>query len=131
MAWLIEPLTQRFMQLALAGAVLISVSCATVGVYIVLRRMAFVGDALAHTALPGLVVAFLQGWSLFAGALVAGMLTALGIGWVARRGLVREDTAIGVLFTAMFALGILFMSRVRSFRDLSCSETSWESPAPS
>jgi ABC-type Mn2+/Zn2+ transport system permease subunit len=89
------------------------------GVYVVLRRMAFIGDALAHTVLPGLVVAYLNNWNLFGGAVVAGLLTALGIGWVSRRGVVREDTAIGVLFTAMFALGILLMSTVRSFRDLS------------
>ena len=107
------------MRTALLGALLISLSCATVGIYVVLRRMAFAGDALAHTALPGIVIAFLNGWSLFIGALVAGVVTALGIGWVSRRGGVREDTAIGVLFTAMFALGIVLMSRVESYRDLS------------
>lgn len=117
--WLIEPFRFTFMQTGLAAAVLVSIACATLGTYVVLRRMAFIGDALAHTVLPGLVVAYLGGWSLFGGALAAGLLTALGIGWVARRGAVREDTAIGVLFTAMFALGILLMSRVRTFRDLS------------
>jgi len=117
--WLLEPFRFSFMQTGLAAAILVGITCATLGAYVVLRRMAFIGDALAHTVLPGLVVAYLGGWSLFGGALAAGMLTALGIGWVSRRGAVREDTAIGVLFTAMFALGILLMSRVRSFRDLS------------
>lgn len=119
MEWLLEPFRFSFMQTGLAAAILVGVTCATLGAYVVLRRMAFIGDALAHTVLPGLVVAYLGGWSLFGGALAAGLLTALGIGWVSRRGAVREDTAIGVLFTAMFALGILLMSRVRSFRDLS------------
>ncbi len=117
--WLLEPFRFSFMQTGLAAAILVGITCATLGAYVVLRRMAFIGDALAHTVLPGLVVAYLGGWSLFGGALAAGLLTAVSIGWVSRRGAVREDTAIGVLFTAMFALGILLMSRVRSFRDLS------------
>ena len=106
------------MQTALLAAILVGITCATIGVYVVLRRMAFIGDALAHTALPGLVVAYLNGWSLFGGAVVAGLLTALGIGWLSRREEVREDTAIGILFTGMFALGILLISTTRSFRDL-------------
>jgi ABC-type Mn2+/Zn2+ transport system permease subunit len=117
--WLLEPFRFGFMQTGLAAATLVGITCAALGAYVVLRRMAFIGDALSHTVLPGLVVAYLGGWSLFGGAIVAGLLTALGIGWVSRRGAVREDTAIGVLFTAMFALGILLMSRVGSFRDLS------------
>jgi ABC-type Mn2+/Zn2+ transport system permease subunit len=107
------------MQTGLLAAVLVGVTCATLGVYVVLRRMAFIGDALAHTVLPGLVVAYLRGWNLFAGAILAGLLTALGIGWLSRREEVREDTAIGILFTGMFALGILLMSTARSYRDLS------------
>jgi manganese/iron transport system permease protein len=118
MNWLFEPLQYSFMQTALLAAILVGVTCATIGVYVVLRRMAFIGDALAHTALPGLVVAYLNGWSLFGGAVVAGLLTALGIGWLSRREEVREDTAIGILFTGMFALGILLISTTRSFRDL-------------
>lgn len=118
MDWLIEPLRYSFMQTAILAAVMVGATCATIGVYVVLRRMAFIGDALAHTALPGLVVAYLNGWNLFGGAVVAGLLTALGIGWLSRREEVREDTAIGILFTGMFALGILLISTTRSFRDL-------------
>ncbi len=119
MDWLVEPLRYSFMQTALLAAILVGIACATIGVYVVLRRMAFIGDALAHTALPGLVVAYLNGWNLFGGAVVAGLLTAFGIGWLSRREEVREDTAIGILFTGMFALGILLISTTRSFRDLS------------
>src|SRR6187549_3218985 len=116
--WLTEPFRYQFMLNGLFAAVMVGITCATIGVYVVLRRMAFIGDALAHTALPGLVVAYLNGWSLFGGAVVAGLLTALGIGWLSRREEVREDTAIGILFTGMFALGILLISTTRSFRDL-------------
>lgn len=94
----------------LAAAVLFGVTGAAVGVYVVLRRMAFIGDALAHTVLPGVVLAALAGVSLAAGATAAALVTALGIGWLARRRALYEDTAIGVLFTAMFALGILLAS---------------------
>jgi ABC-type Mn2+/Zn2+ transport system permease subunit len=107
------------MQTGLVAALLVGFTCAILGAYVVLRRMAFIGDALAHTVLPGLVVAYLNRWNLFGGAIIAGLLTAIGIGWVSRRGAVREDTAIGVFFTGMFALGILLMSQVNSFRDLS------------
>jgi manganese/iron transport system permease protein len=119
MEWLLEPFSFGFMRTGLLAAALVSVACATIGVYVVLRRMAFIGDALAHTILPGVVIAYLNQWNLFVGALIAGVLTALGIGWVSRRDAVREDTAIGVFFTAMFATGILLMSSVRSFRDFS------------
>lgn len=96
---------------ALIAAILISVTCGSLGCYVVVRRMAFIGDAMAHTILPGIVVAAMMGWSLSIGGLVAGLLTALGIGWLAGRAQLREDTAIGVLFTAMFALGIVLSSR--------------------
>lgn len=117
MTWLTEPFQYGFMQIALAAAMLVGVNCAVIGAYVVLRRMAFIGDALSHAILPGVVLAYLAGWSLFGGALIASVLAALGIGWLARRERLREDTAIGVLFTAMFALGIALMSTVRSFRD--------------
>lgn len=119
MSWLVEPLRYAFMVNGLVAAVLVGLTCAVLGVYVVLRRMAFVGDALAHTTLPGLVVAYFRGWNLVVGALIAGLVTAAGIGWLSRRQGLREDTAIGILFTAMFALGILLMSTARTFRDLS------------
>lgn len=114
-----EPLGYSFMQTGLAAAVLVGSSCAALGVYVVLRSMAFIGDALAHTVLPGLVAAYLLGLNLLAGAVAAGVFTSLGIGWLSRRETLREDAAIGVAFTGMFALGILLMSTTNSFRDFS------------
>jgi ABC-type Mn2+/Zn2+ transport system permease subunit len=115
---LTEPLGFAFMQTALAASLIVGVLCSTLGVYVVLRRMAFIGDALSHTILPGLVVSYLNGWNLFGGAVVAGIATALGIGWLTRRESLREDAAIGIVFSGAFALGILLLSRTRSFRDL-------------
>ncbi len=115
---LIEPFVRfQFMRNSLLAVILVGSVCATIGVYVVLRRMAFIGDALAHTVLPGIVFAYFNGISLFIGAVVAGLLTAFGIGWLSRRDTLREDTAIGIMFTFMFALGILLMSTARSFRD--------------
>jgi manganese/iron transport system permease protein len=120
LADLIDPFVRfQFMRNSLLAIVLVGIVCAVIGVYVVLRRMAFIGDALAHTILPGIVFAYLNQLNLFIGATVAGLLTALGIGWLSRRESVREDTAIGIMFTFMFALGILLMSSVRSFRDFS------------
>lgn len=119
MGWLTDPFKYQFMQHALLAAVLIGVTCAVLGVYVVQRRLAFVGDAMAHTTLPGLVVAHLCGWSLSVGGLAAAAVTAVAIAWVSGRQRVREDTAIGVVFTGMFAVGVVLMSRAGSFRDLS------------
>ena len=114
---LIAPFRYSFMLTGLLAVIFIGVPAAVIGTYVVLRRMAFIGDALAHTVLPGLVIAYLVGWSLSGGAIVAGVITAVLIGWLAQRQEIREDTAIGIVFTGMFALGILLISTVRSYRD--------------
>lgn len=116
--WLLEPFAYSFMVRGLAAAVLAGIGCAVLGAYVVWRGMAFVGDAIAHTILPGIVIAFMQGISLFVGALVAAVVTALGIGVLSRNRRLREDTAIGVMFSGLFALGILLLSRVASYQDL-------------
>lgn len=119
LSWLWEPWQYAFMRTALLASLLIGTTCALLGVYVVLRRMAFIGDAIAHTTLPGLVIAYLNRWHPLTGALIAAVVTALGIGWLSRRDRLREDTAIGVLFTGMFALGITLISTANSYRDFS------------
>lgn len=115
--FLVAPLQWSFMQRGAIAVVLVGITCALLGCFVVLRRMAFIGDAIAHTALPGVVFAYIKQFNLFLGALAAGLLTAAGIGWLSGREELREDTAIGVLFTGMFALGVLMISRYQSFRD--------------
>ncbi len=119
MQWVIEPLQYGFMRQALVAGLLVGATCSLLGVYVVLRRLAFLGDAVAHTTLPGIVIAYLNQWNLFLGALAAALVTALGIGCLSHRERLREDTAIGVLFSGMFALGIVLISRTRSYRDFS------------
>lgn len=117
--WIAEPLQHGFMRQALLASILVGLTCSTLGVYVVLRRMAFLGDAIAHTTLPGLVIAYLNRWSLLGGAIASAVVTALGIGWLSRNQRLREDTAIGVVFSGMFALGIVMVSRAQSYRDFS------------
>ena len=108
--WILDPLQFNFINRALLAAVLVGIICPILGTYVVLRGMAFFGDALAHTILPGVVGAFLLGLPLAVGALVVGVLTAVGIGLLTERGELKEDTAIGVIFVGMFALGIAMLS---------------------
>ena len=110
MDWLLDPLQFSFIVRALIAAVIVGVVCSVLGTYVVLRGMAFLGDALAHTILPGVVIAFLLGWPLAVGALVVGILAALGIGVLTDRGTLKEDTAIGVILAGLFALGIALLS---------------------
>lgn len=115
MDWLLEPLQFNFIARALAAAVIVGIVCSILGVYVVLRGMAFFGDALAHTILPGVVIAFLLGWPLAVGALIFGVLTALGIGALTEHGMLKEDTAIGVVFAGFFALGVAMLSASGSY----------------
>ncbi len=115
MEWLLEPWTHVFMQRALAAALMVGVLCAVLGCYVVLRSMAFLGDALAHAVLPGVAIAYLLGGSLLIGALLAAVAVALGIGLITRPGSLKEDTAIGILFAAALALGVALISSARSF----------------
>ena len=109
------PLTYGFMQRGLVAAVLVGVVCAVMGTFVVLKGLAFIGDAVSHAAFPGLVIAYLLGIPLYIGGAVAAVLTALAIGAVSRRGGLRFDTAVGVLFAGTFALGIVLFSTIRNY----------------
>lgn len=106
-----DPLAFPFFVRALAASVVVGLVCAVVGSFMVLRGLAFMGDALSHSAFPGVVAAYLLKGPFYLGAAVAAVGTALAIGWVTRHGRLRGDTAIGVLFAGMFALGIFLFSR--------------------
>ena len=110
MSLLLDPLAFGFFQRALFAAILVGLLCPILGTYVVLRGMAFLGDALAHIILPGVVIAFLTGIPLVIGALVMGVLTAFAIGALSEKDNLREDSAIGVIFAGAFALGIALLS---------------------
>lgn len=113
--WLMTPLAYNFMQRGMLAAVMVGVLCAILGCYVVLRSMAFLGDAMAHAVLPGVAIAYLLGGNLVFGALAAAVVVALGIGFFSRKGQIKEDTAIGILFTAALALGIALISSIRTY----------------
>lgn len=115
MEWLLEPLTFEFFRNALVAAVLAGAVCAVIGVYVVLRGMAYLGGALSHAVLPGVAVAYLLNGSLLVGGLVAGILTSVGVGFVGRHRRLKEDTAIGIMLAGAFALGIAIISAVRRY----------------
>lgn len=117
--WLMEPLAYPFMLRGLAAGVLVGIVCAVVGTYVVLRGMAFFGDALAHTVLPGVALGYIVSGGerapLFWWALGTAVLASLGIGAITRNSRIKEDTSIGIIFAGMFALGIAIISTVRSY----------------
>jgi manganese/iron transport system permease protein len=116
---LLQPLQYEFMQRGMIAAVLVGIVCAVVGSYVVLRGMAFFGDALANTILPGIALGYLiigeASGTLFWWALGTAVISALGIGAISKNAEIKEDTSIGVIFAGMFALGITLISTVRDF----------------
>ncbi len=110
LGYIIEPFEYSFMVRALVVSVLVGVMCPVLGAYVITRGRAFMGDALAHSVLPGMVVAFLLGISPFYAAVPTGILIALSMGSVARRTGISEDTSIGIIFAGMFALGLVMLS---------------------
>ncbi len=112
---LIEPFQVPFMQRALLAVLVLGVLAGSVGVFVVLRRLAFVGDALTHTVFPGVVIAYLAGQSIFLGALAAGLASALLLTLLTANRRVTADAALAVLLTSFFALGVVLVSRLDTY----------------
>lgn len=111
----LQPLGDAFFIRALLALVLVGVVCAVVGTYVVLRGIAFMGDAIAHAAFPGVVAAYMLSIPFYIGAAIAAVATALAIGFVTKRAGLRQDTAIGVLFAGTFALGVFLFSSISGY----------------
>ncbi len=109
------PLAYGFMQRGLLAALMVGIVCAVMGTFVVLKGLAFIGDAVSHAAFPGLVIAFMLGLPLYLGGSVAAVGTALAIGWVARRSGLRFDTSVGVLFAGTFAFGVMLLSTIKGY----------------
>jgi ABC-type Mn2+/Zn2+ transport system permease subunit len=107
--------TNGFMLQALAAGILVSIACAIAGTFIILRGLAFIGDALAHGVLPGIAVALLVGFSGILGAAIGAAVMIGGITLITRRSRLSSDTAIGLLFVGMLSLGVAIVSRSNSF----------------
>ena len=109
------PFHYPFMVRAAIAACIVGALCSLIGTFVVLRRISFIGDGIAHASFAGIVIAYIRGIDYLVGAAFVAVLAALGISYVHRRGGVSIDTAIGVIFTGAFALGVFLMSRVRTY----------------
>jgi manganese/iron transport system permease protein len=114
-AFLVDPMAYGFMQRGLLAALLVGVVCAVMGTFVVLKGLAFIGDAVSHAAFPGLVIAYILGVPLYIGGAVAAVATALAIGLVTRRSRLRFDTSVGVLFAGTFAFGVMLFSTIKGY----------------
>ncbi len=115
MPWFTDPLSLEFVQRALLGGVLVAVLCAVAGTWVIVRGMAFLGEALAHGMLPGVALATVLGLPVLLGAAVSAVVMSLGIGVLQRRARLSYDTSIGMLFVGMLALGVIVISHAGSF----------------
>jgi ABC-type Mn2+/Zn2+ transport system permease subunit len=113
--WLFQPLQYEFMVRGLLASVMVGILCAVMGTYVVLRGMAFLGDAMAHAILPGVAIAYLLHGNLLIGAMIAAVIIALSIGLFSKGGTVKEDTAIGILFAAALSLGVALISSIQTY----------------
>ncbi|MCZ9306534.1 metal ABC transporter permease [Corynebacterium sp. c8Ua_181] len=111
-------LSHGYLQNALITSVIVGVACGIVGSFIVLRGMALIGDAISHAVLPGVAASYLLGTNLFLGAVVAGLLATLAIGLIGERSTVKNDSAIGIVFSTFFAIGVLLMAKAQTATDL-------------
>ncbi|MCZ2201196.1 metal ABC transporter permease [Cylindrospermopsis raciborskii] len=108
-----EPLQYGFMQRSLIVAVLIGLLCAVVGTYLMVQRLALLGDAISHSVLPGLAIAFIIGANIFVGALIAAMVSTVAIAVIKNRSPIKEDAAMGIVFSGFFALGVTLITGVQ------------------
>ncbi len=113
--WLLAPFTYEFIQRGFIASVIVGTICSVIGCYVVIRSMAFMGDAMAHAILPGVAIAYILNGNLTLGALIASIIIALGIGQLSKLGKLKEDTSIGILFSAFLALGVLIISSIRTY----------------
>lgn len=116
--WLIEPLGYEFMRNAIAVGILTGILCPVVGTYLIVQRMALLGDVIAHAVLPGLAIAFFWGVDILIGAFVSGLLSTFVIAWIRTQSRVKVDAAMALTFSSFFSLGITLITLLKSKLDL-------------
>ncbi|GIN59030.1 metal ABC transporter permease [Lederbergia ruris] len=118
MEFISDLMNYAFLQKAFVTSIVVGIICGVIGSFIVLRGMALMGDAISHAVLPGVAISYILGINYFYGAVVVGVLTALGIGAISRNSRIKNDSAIGIVFSAAFALGIIMITLAKSATDL-------------
>ncbi|WP_219729880.1 metal ABC transporter permease [Sodalinema gerasimenkoae] len=110
---LLDPLQYGFMQRSLMIAICVGLVCALVGSYLMVQRLALLGDAISHAVLPGVAIAFLLGVNILIGAFIAGILSTVLIAWIHTRSPIKEDAAMGIVLSSFFALGITLITIIQ------------------
>lgn len=118
MEFIQDLMTYEFLQKAFITSVIVGIICGVIGSFIILRGMALMGDAISHAILPGVAISYMLGINYFYGAVVIGVITAFGIGVIDQHSRVKSDSSIGIVFSAMFALGIILITMAQSATDL-------------
>ena len=118
MTFLTDLLTYDFLQRALVVSVLTGIISGIIGSLVMLRGLALMGDAISHAVVPGVAVSYMLGINFFSGAIVAGIFAALGVGFIQNRTTVKQDAAMGIMLSAMFAVGIVLIAKAQSAIDL-------------
>ncbi|MBU5268029.1 metal ABC transporter permease [Virgibacillus proomii] len=111
-------MTYQFLQKALITSIAVGIICGIIGSFIILRGMALMGDAISHAVLPGVAISYMLGINYFYGAVTFGILTAIGIGVVSQNSRIKNDSSIGIVFTAFFSLGIILIAQAQTATDL-------------
>lgn len=118
MEFIADIMQYNFLQKALFTSIMVGIICGVIGSFIVLRGLALMGDAISHAVLPGVAISYMLGINFFYGAVITGMLTAVGIGFVTQNSRIKSDSSIGIVFSAFFALGIILISKAQTATDL-------------
>lgn len=118
MEFLSDLMHYAFLQRALLTSVIVGIICGVIGSFIILRGMSLMGDAISHAVLPGVAISHMLDISFFYGAVTTGLLTTLGIGFVSQNSRIKSDSAIGIVFSAAFALGVILITKAQTAKDL-------------
>lgn len=118
MEFINDLMTYELLQKAMFTSVIVGIICGVIGCFIILRGMALMGDAISHAVLPGVAISHMFSISFFYGAVVTGLLTALGIGFVSQNSRIKSDSSIGIVFSAAFALGVILITKAQTAKDL-------------
>lgn len=118
MEFMMDLMHYEFLQKALVTSILVGIICGIIGSFIIMRGMALMGDAISHAVLPGVAIAYMLGINYFYGAVAFGILSAIGIGFVSQNSRIKNDSSIGIVFSAFFALGIILIVKAQTATDL-------------
>src|SRR5690625_3163900 len=118
MEFIQDILEYGFLQRALLTSIIVGILCGTIGSFIILRGLSLMGDAISHAVLPGIAISFMLQINIFYGAVIAGVLTTIGIGFITQNSRIKNDTSIGIVFAGAFAVGILLITKAQTAIDL-------------